>query len=41
MLDLERRYGVFIAIELSSEVGVQLGIATKPALDEIFDGIKP
>jgi CubicO group peptidase (beta-lactamase class C family) len=37
LLDLQRRYGVFIAIELSSDVGTKLGAAVKPALDEIFD----
>jgi CubicO group peptidase (beta-lactamase class C family) len=37
LLDLKRRYGVFIAMELSSEVGVQVGGAVKPALDAIFD----
>jgi len=37
LLDLKRRYGVFIAIELSSEVGTKLGTAVKPTLDAIFD----
>jgi len=37
LLDLERHYGVFIAIELSSDVGVQLGYKVKPVLDNIFD----
>ena len=37
LLDLKRRYGVFIAIELSSEVGTKLGAAVKPSLDAIFD----
>jgi CubicO group peptidase (beta-lactamase class C family) len=37
LLDLERRYGVFIAIELTSAVGAGLGAAVKPSLDAIFD----
>lgn len=37
LLDLKRRYGVFIAIELTSDVGVKLGMAVKPTLDAIFD----
>lgn len=37
LLDLKRRYGVFIAIELTSEVGTKLGAAVKPSLDAIFD----
>jgi CubicO group peptidase (beta-lactamase class C family) len=37
LLDLKRRYGVFIAIELTSDVGTQIGAAVKPSLDAIFD----
>lgn len=37
LLELKRRYGVFIAIEGTSEVGLQLGAAVKPVLDAIFD----
>lgn len=37
MLDLERRYGVFIAMEVTSEVGVAIGGSVKPTLDAIFD----
>lgn len=37
LLDQQRRYGVFIAIELTSDVGTQLGAAVKPTLDKIFD----
>jgi CubicO group peptidase (beta-lactamase class C family) len=40
LLDQKRRYGVFIAIELTSEVGTQLGAAVKPTLDKIFDDAK-
>jgi hypothetical protein len=37
LLDQERRYGFFIAIEVTSEVGVELGGKVKPSLDAIFD----
>jgi hypothetical protein len=37
LLDLKRRYGVFIAIELTSDVGTKIGAAVKPSLDAIFD----
>jgi len=40
LLDLQRRYGVFIAIELTAEVGVRLGSSVKPVLDQIFDEAK-
>jgi CubicO group peptidase (beta-lactamase class C family) len=40
VLDLARRYGALIAIEVTSDVGVQLGLATKPSLDAIFDDAK-
>jgi CubicO group peptidase (beta-lactamase class C family) len=40
LLDQKRRYGVFIAIEVSSEVGGKLGTAVKPSLDAIFDEAK-
>lgn len=39
LLDLKRRYGVFIAVEASNETGIQLGAAVKPVLDEIFDEV--
>lgn len=37
VLDLKRRYGMFLVIEATSDVGVQLGNEVKPVLDEIFD----
>jgi len=40
LLDLDRHYGMFIVIELSSEVGVRLGNKVKPVLDSIFDQAK-
>jgi CubicO group peptidase (beta-lactamase class C family) len=41
LLDLVRRYGVFIVIEVTSDVGVKLGAKVKPALDAIFDEVAP
>ena len=40
LLDLERRYGMFIAIELSPDTGAFLAAAVKPTLDAIFDDAK-
>ena len=40
LLDLERRYGIFIVIESTSEVGGQLGNKVKPVVDSIFDDAK-
>jgi CubicO group peptidase (beta-lactamase class C family) len=39
-LDVKRGYGAIIMLEVSSQVGVQLGLASKPALDTIFDSLK-
>jgi CubicO group peptidase (beta-lactamase class C family) len=39
-LDLKRGYGAIIMLEVSSTVGVQVGLAAKPALDAIFDARK-
>jgi CubicO group peptidase (beta-lactamase class C family) len=36
-LDNDRRYGVFIALEASAILGVQLRLQTKPIIDAIFD----
>jgi CubicO group peptidase (beta-lactamase class C family) len=36
-LDLDRGYGAFIALEATSELGVELALEAKPALDAIFD----
>jgi CubicO group peptidase (beta-lactamase class C family) len=38
-LDLKRKYGAMIVIEISSTVGGQLAFGTKPKLDAIFDGL--
>jgi CubicO group peptidase (beta-lactamase class C family) len=40
VLDLERRYGFFFAIELTTDAGSFLAAALKPTLDEIFDDAK-
>ena len=37
LLDLKRRYAMFIVIEVTSEVGGRLAAAVKPTLDAIFD----
>jgi len=39
-IDLKRGYGAIIMFEVSSSVGVQVGLAAKPALDTIFDSLK-
>jgi CubicO group peptidase (beta-lactamase class C family) len=36
-LDVGRGYGAFIALEATSELGVELALQAKPALDAIFD----
>ena len=40
LLDLDRRYGIFIVIESTSDVGTQIGNKVKPVVDSIFDGAK-
>jgi hypothetical protein len=40
LLELKRRYAVFIAIEQTSAVGNELGATVKPTLDAIFDDAK-
>jgi hypothetical protein len=39
-LDLSRGYGAFLVLESDTGVGVQLWVAAKPALDEVFDSVE-